>query len=298
METDIPLKRLALLRAADLLPLRGAPDATVVGVETLELPASAQRLDTLFHLRTPQGQDYWQLIEFQGYRDPALLWRTMGYLAWLGQHKPERPILATVIYLTPGDDVGAALQQAHALQPGWMFSLPVVRLWELDAAEALRSGNLALMVLSPLLGHASAALIEQAIHQVQNQAMPEQQAELLTILAVFTEPWIDPARLIELVGRERLMTSNLIQTLVEEQVAERVAERVATLTQERDTLRHALQQAVEDAIIGRFPTTPAILVRNPRHVTDVDHLLQVHQAIIEAPDQAAVERLLAEIPIG
>ena len=35
METDIPLKRLALLRAADLLPLRGAPDATVVGVETL-----------------------------------------------------------------------------------------------------------------------------------------------------------------------------------------------------------------------------------------------------------------------
>jgi hypothetical protein len=175
-----------------------------------------------------------------------------------------------VIYLTPGDDVGAALQQAHAPQPGWMFSLLVVRLWELDAAEALRSGNLALMVLSPLLGHASAALIEQAIHQVQNQATPEQQAELLTILAVFTEPWIDQERLIELVGRERLMASNLIQTLVEEQVAERVAERVATLTQERYTLRHALQQAVEDAIIGRFPTTPAILVRDLRHVTDVD----------------------------
>lgn len=43
MQTDIPLKRLTELRAADFLPLWGFPDATLLDVETLELPLA--RLD-------------------------------------------------------------------------------------------------------------------------------------------------------------------------------------------------------------------------------------------------------------
>lgn len=45
MQTDIPLKRLTLLRAADLLPLFGLPQGELIAVETLEFPASATRLD-------------------------------------------------------------------------------------------------------------------------------------------------------------------------------------------------------------------------------------------------------------
>lgn len=291
METDIPLKRLTQLRAADLLPLLGTPEATVVRVETLELPASAQRLDTILHLRDPQNREYWHLVEYQGYRDADLLWRTMGYLAWLGQNKRERPILATVIYLTPGDDVGAVLEQTQTGHLGWTFTIPVIRLWDLDAPAAVASDNLALTVLSPLLGHANASLVEQAIVKVRNQAPPEQQGELLTILAALAEPLIARVRLIELIGRERLMASDLIHTLVEEQVAERVAE----LTQERNALRRALQQTVEDAVVDRFPTIAGIMLRNIRQVTDTERLLQLHEAVRQAPDQAAVERLLADL---
>jgi hypothetical protein len=33
METDLPLKRLTMLRAADLLPLLGAAGSTVIGAD-------------------------------------------------------------------------------------------------------------------------------------------------------------------------------------------------------------------------------------------------------------------------
>jgi hypothetical protein len=111
VQTDIPLKRLTRLRPTDLLSLLGTPDAIVLDVETLELPASKTSLDTVLRLRRPDGQQYLHLVEWQGYRDPLFLWRTLGYLAWLGQNRRERPILVTAMYLTPDDDVGDGLRQ-------------------------------------------------------------------------------------------------------------------------------------------------------------------------------------------
>jgi len=58
VKTDIPLKLLTALRGADLLPLLGLPAASLVRVETRELPAGATRLDTLLRARSPQGQEY------------------------------------------------------------------------------------------------------------------------------------------------------------------------------------------------------------------------------------------------
>jgi hypothetical protein len=78
MQTNIPLKRLTMLRAADLLPLFGLPYAELLAVETLELPANAARLDNVLRVRSPAGQEYLHVIEWQGYRDPALLWRMAG----------------------------------------------------------------------------------------------------------------------------------------------------------------------------------------------------------------------------
>jgi len=104
MKTDIPLKRLTLLRAADLLPLLGTPDSQVLAVESLELPASATRPDNVLRLWSPCGQEYLHVVEWQGYNDPAVLWRFAGYLAWLGQRHPGTPITGSLIYLTPADD--------------------------------------------------------------------------------------------------------------------------------------------------------------------------------------------------
>jgi hypothetical protein len=54
-----------MLRATDLLPLLGAPHAQVVAVESLELPASATRLDNVLRLRGAQGHEYLHL--YAGY---------------------------------------------------------------------------------------------------------------------------------------------------------------------------------------------------------------------------------------
>lgn len=101
LETDIPLKVLAETRAADLLPLLGVAGAHVLRVRSIELPATAKRLDTLLSLGSPAGQCYRLLVEWQGYRDPLLLWRVLEYLARLGPQgaDEEGPLLVVIIYV-------------------------------------------------------------------------------------------------------------------------------------------------------------------------------------------------------
>ncbi len=202
MQTDIPLKRLTTLRAPDLLPLITSEAATVIAVETLELPANATRLDNVLRLRSAGGQEYLHVIEWQGYNDPVVLWRLAGYLAWLGQRHDKQVIVGTVIYLTPASDVGDRLRQTVDGRALLTWSMPVVRLWELDASDAAQHGSLGLAVLSPLMHGATAELVEQVVVQVIDQAPPPQQADLLSILGVFAEPLIDAASFVTLVGKE------------------------------------------------------------------------------------------------
>lgn len=284
MQTDIPLKRLTALRAEDLLPLLGEASATVAAVETLELPATATRLDNVIRLRDTSGREHLHVIEWQGYHDRAVLWRLASYLAWLGQRNPELPVIGTVIYLTPDTDVGSAIRQTVGGRDVIDWRVPTVRLWELDAADAVRQGGLGLTVLSPLMQGATVPLVEEAIAQVLAQAPLPQQADLLSILGVFAEPLVDTNRFIRLVGRETLMASDLLTYLMDEKLAE-VERRYAG----------PMQQAVEDVVVARFPNTPVVLVRNIRAVTDPDQLGTLLRDMLHAPDQAAAEAILATI---
>src|SRR5258708_5752041 len=140
MRTDIPLRTLTRTRPADLLSLLGTPHATVLGVESLELPSVSTALDTLLRLRSARGTDYLHLVEWQGYRDPLLLWRVLGYLSDVGQQYRGPTIVVTVIYLQPGDDVGGTLRQVLDDQEAWSVTFRVVRLWQEDAQAAVASG--------------------------------------------------------------------------------------------------------------------------------------------------------------
>lgn len=285
MQTDIPLKRLTSLRAHDLLPLLNIADASVVAVETLELPASATRLDNVLRLRSAGGQEYLHVVEWQGYPDTAVLWRLAGYLAWLGQRERERAVIGTVIYLNPAADAGDTLRQTVDGRDLLIWPFPAVRLWELDALAAVERGSIGLAVLSPLMRGASVALVEQVVSQVLTEAPLTQQADLLSILGIFSEPLMDSASFVRMVGREKLMSSDLISYLVDEKVAE----------VEREYVKDA-QDAVEDIVTLRFPNTPVILVRNIRAITDRERLTVLRRALLQAPDQAAAEALLAAIP--
>lgn len=239
------------------------------------------------------------MIEWQGYNDPAVLWRLAGYLAWLGQRYHEQVVIGTVIYLTPTSDVGDTLRQTVDGRDLLAWQVPVVRLWELDALDAAQHGSLGLAVLSPLMYGATAALVEQVVSQVLTEAPLTQQADLLSILGVFAEPLIDSQAFVRLVGKEKLMASDLITYLVDEKVAEIEKKYADELQQTRTAmsraLYQALQEAVEDAVILRFPNTPAVLVRNIRSLSDPEQLASLRRAVLQAPDQPAVEALLAAV---
>lgn len=180
METDIPLRVLTEISAADLLPLLGVQDAEVLGVESLEMPALATRLDNVLRLRDHTGNISLHLVEWQGYRDTNFLWRVIGYLGWLGMHRTERPIDATPIYLWPEADAGNAVQQGRV---NWSSTFRCVRLWQEDAAAAVRSGRPGLAVLSALMQGATMDLMEEAAQVVADAGLEyQEEADLLSVL--------------------------------------------------------------------------------------------------------------------
>jgi len=288
VKTDLPLKRLTQLRPADLLHLLGSPEAEVVAVETLELPASTTSLDTVLRLRLPDGPEYLHLIEWQGYHDPQFLWRTLGYLSWLGQNRRERPILVTIIYLHPGDDIGDTLVQEVPGVQKWLIGLPCIRLWQHNAGEALARRIPGLAALSPLMDYATPERVEEAAEIILQGTSPLEQDELITVLGIFAEGLLSPERLERLITRERIMTSSFIRHVFREEIAEREA----SLRQE--TVSTLIAQAEETAIL-RFPNLPAHLAFNIRELADVATLRQLHRDLLTAPDQAAAEQILAAL---
>jgi hypothetical protein len=273
MRTDIPLKRLAALCGADILTLVGMPPAVVRRVDALELPSSAERLDTVLTVESAGGTEYLLVIEWQGYRDPGVLWRLASYCAWVGQRNLDRPVVGALVYVTPAADVGDTLAQVIDGTILQTWAPRVVRLWELDAPASVMSGLIGMAVLSPLMRNANAQVVEQAIEQVLSHAEPAQQADLLAILGVFAEPFITAERFVQRVGKERLMASDLVSYLLEEQTTRYIEE---------------LQETLEGAIAARFPDAPLSLALTIRQVTQPEQLHRLILAVVRASDLTAV----------
>ena len=320
MKTDIPLKLLTALRGADLLPLLGLPAASLVRVETRELPAGATRLNTLLRVRSPQGQDYLHLVEWQGYYDSAVLWRPAGYVAWFGQQEPGTTVVGTVVYLAPEYDVGDTLMQVIDGQVVQAWPVGRIQLWTQDAQAALAANSLGLAVLSPLMRNADASLVEAAARMVVAQAPPTQQGDLLSILGTFAEPLLQPQRFMNLVGRDKLMSSGLFDLLIQEREAElreelremyetKLREQEEQLRrqqeehlrrqqeehlrrQQEEQFRQEVQQTLEDTLLIRFPAAPLALVRDIRRIQRPSELHRLIVAVQQVPDLAAAEELL------
>jgi hypothetical protein len=332
MKTDIPLRVLTAISAADLLPLLGIQEAEVLGVDSLEMPSMTVRLDTVLRLRLPNDRTSLHLVEWQGWRDPNFLWRVIEYLGWLGQHRHERPINATPVYLWPEADVGDSVQHVGDNGANWSASFRCVRLWQEDAQAAVQSGRPGLAALSPLMRGATTLLVEEALQVVANAAMERQaQTDLMSILGLLAEPLLTSARLEAVVGRERLMTSKLVEYLYKEEfdeyrnqialltqelqqerererererlLAERERERERLLAEqereraererERARLMNALVQAIEAEISSRFPDARLSVGISLRQIQDPGRLSDLLGLVLRAPDLSTIEQALA-----
>jgi len=246
----------------------------------------------VLRLRGADGHPYLHLVEWQGRHDPIILWRTLGYLAWIGQNRPERPILVTLIYLTPEDDVGNTLVQVGTGQTGRQIHIPCVRLWQQDATAALAGGKPGLIALSPLMQGTTADLVEQAANLILDAVDPPAQAEVLTALGIFAEPLPATERFIRLVTRERLMASDVISYLMQDKVAEweqkeaKLQEENAALHAQIQAAQHATvqarQHAIEGILIARFPDAPLAVMNDIRRITNPEWLQSLIGSLLGA----------------
>lgn len=312
MKTDLFLKRLALLRGHDLLDMLDLPIAQILDTSVRTLPTQTKALDMVFRLSSPQGQEYLVIIEWQGYPDAAILWRVVTYIGLVGQEEPHLPIIGVVVYLKASDDRGDALTMIidDVVQQHW--PLRCIRLWELDAHTAVMSGNLALAILSPLMRGADAELVTQAAQRVLTEAPAPQQSDLLNILGTFAAPVMEPARFLEVVTKEYLMSSELFEYLSQELVLQtrreveaeqaakwqaRLAEQEAALRAERDAREAALRaerETLTSLIAVRFPNVPPTMGGLIEAIINPEALRAIRLGVLAVPDLATLEQQLRE----
>ena len=129
-----------------------------------------------------------------------------------------------------------------------------VRLWQQDAAAALASGLTGLIVLSPLMAGATPAVVEEAATLLLH-AEPDvaRQAELLNILGIFAEQLIRAEGFIQMIGRERLMESRLMELLMRDKLAE--------LDQQRQAERAGLEARLQAEHAGLEARLQAVRVQ-------------------------------------
>jgi hypothetical protein len=240
MHTDISLRVLTMERGHDLFPLLGIPETTTLErVHSLDLPAISKRLDNILHLVTPEGHHHNHLVEWHGWKDPAVLWRVTGYLCWNGEQNPETPLTVTLVYLTPASDMGDTITQTIGSTVMFTCTVHCVRLWKLSAADALAMGLPGLAVLSPLMGGASVETVHEAATIIRRTTSKPQQDNLLTILGAFSVPLVEsPEQLIHLIGKEPIVDSELFTTLFEERYAQEVLKYREQLAAKDEELDH------------------------------------------------------------
>lgn len=184
------------------------------------------------------------------------------------------------------------------------YQFNCVRLWQQDASMAVASGLPGLAALSPLMGGADAALMEQAARVVLEGMAPGQaQGDLLSALGIFGEGLIGAERFGRLIGRGRLILSSLMEYLSKDKLADVVRERAAERAQferareqrDREREQERVRQAVIDAVSARFPQAPIAVVVPLQQVRDPDRLYQVLRSVVRAPDQAAAEEAIREV---
>ena len=240
MKTDVELKVLYSKYAHDLLRLTGDGDAAVLSTQVIELQEIKRSVDCVIKLRRA-GEIYYRHIEFQAEKDAEMAERCFRYntrlLLQLGA-----PVLTTVVYLFPPGPAEDELLYRVILTDrevnAWRFD--VVRLWELEAAEALASEAPGLLALVPLMSGGDRFETYKRAGEAIRRALPEEKSpDALAILQLLGARHYN-RRQLESVAKGvpmlQLKESWLYRELAAEDIAKGVTQGVAQgkLEAERD----------------------------------------------------------------
>jgi hypothetical protein len=157
VQTDRSIKVLFERQGQGLLPFVGERQSgvRVTAVESVTLPVSDRSVDSVLRLER-DGLVWYRHLEFQAQKDAGIPRRCFEYNSRLILHY-DAAVFTTVVYLLPGADRGVPdafrLHVGDRLAFEWRFE--VVRLWQIDARVALRSGEAGPLALVPLMAFAA-----------------------------------------------------------------------------------------------------------------------------------------------
>jgi len=189
VKTDRPLKALFERQGQSLLPFIGEhrTDVRVTAVESVNLPVSERRIDSVLRLER-DGLVWYRHVEFQAQKDAGIPRRCFEYNSRLILHYGAA-VLTTVLYLLPGADK--------------------------DAQDALRGGEAGPLALVPLLrGGDEPSRVLEAVRRLD--AMPRPQgADAMSVLLGFAARRYDRPTFMNALGKDPVMQSWLDQLGVE-----------------------------------------------------------------------------------
>ena len=224
VNADQPLKVLFRTRPRDLLPLTGDAGARVLSAQTLALSAAERSVDLVLFLKR-RGERYVRHVEFQARHRADLALRCFEYATRLVAQL-RLPVLTTVIYLKPPAPRELIFRETLGGTVVHERRFDVVRLWELDAREALALGPGGASLVG-LLGRADLRAIGRASRQIRRQAPVAQQPDLLAILRSLSQGRYTARQLAGVIPEEVVMDSSLYDKVRDTAHAKGVAKGVA-----------------------------------------------------------------------
>jgi hypothetical protein len=224
VDADQPLKVLFRTRPRDLLPLTGDAGARVLSAQTLALSAAERSVDLVLFLKR-RGERYVRHVEFQARHRADLALRCFEYATRLVAQL-RLPVLTTVIYLKPPAPRELIFRETLGGTVVHERRFDVVRLWELDAREALALGPGGASLVG-LLGRADLRAIGRASRQIRRQAPVAQQPDLLAILRSLSQGRYTARQLAGVIPEEVVMDSSLYDKVRDMAHAKGVAKGVA-----------------------------------------------------------------------
>jgi hypothetical protein len=115
----------------------------------------------------------------------------------------------------------------------------------------------------------------------------------IRIQGVFAETLIDIQRFIDMIGKEQLMSSDLLSYLMQEKTAEleaqfaaKLAAKDAEIAAKEEAHKRELQQSLEAVLAARFPQAPIALTDDIQRVTSLDKLRDL---LVYAAKAATIE---------
>ena len=219
MDADQPLKVLFQTRPRDLLPITGDEGARVLSARVLELTAAKRSVDLVLFLKR-RGARYVRHVEFQARHRADLALRCFEYATRLVA-KLRLPVLTTVVYLKPPAPRELVFREMLAGAVVHERRFEVVRLWELDAREALALGPGGAALVG-LLDRTDLQVIGKASRQIRRQAPQAQHPDLLAILQSLSEGRYTARQLARVIPEEVVMKSSFYEKAHERGVEEGV----------------------------------------------------------------------------